>query len=792
MSNWSDWLDWGGRPAPVQSLNNLAGPTNPNVPYQWLRPTNPAWYPTPQGLKVPMFGPGNTQIYPMFGEGALPTQPLPAAATPVTQASWAQRAGAVGYPTAPQGASVPMFGPDGAPRYPMFGNGAPTPNAPAGAGPISQQAWAQRATAAGYPVAPGNYTTPLVPNQPSMMPNAQPMNLANPTRTPMFDAAGNPAPITQPRPTPGPGVPTNPYTQPGATTAMKYPMFDGAGNPAPGPVNAPRPPSLMPNAQPMGTTAPAAAAAPAAPAAGVGFPAAGGPTTVPFPNAGQGAPAAAATGSPTPVRPSAARGGLYARRVAAPGTTGYGAPAAGGPGTGSTYTGTSSGKVVGPNNVPPPSAGAAGGTPPPAGAPTPGDPLGAYRNAGWNVNGAPPAGAPGSPGASYANAWRNVGQPTPNPYSAFWGRNPLNVRGALSATGSVGSKLPGVLTAPRNFGPSPTGAIGSRLPGFLTNEMSAGKSFGAGIGTALALHALPGFTAQIAPGITGRPLTEQGMETARSSAGAAGAGLMFGAPVAAAAGVGTFLGDAVGSSGGLGVANTLRGWMGMDPTDDTIGDILGRTPIGGWFGAGGEQQAQDPVAGLPPTLESIATVGQMAGLDPSSVGFLQQQFDGSMALARATYAADPEGSKKQFEALYGRPMESEDDLAQVLFSKIVQESLPAALENQSAQAAALQNAAMYQDFIGKYMQPIRDQYTDLANRATAAGYGDLALQFQGQGASQESAMRAIPNLEALKAQQAQVNQLAQQQWQASMSGGGAAADPLGDAATIDALMAAAG
>jgi len=259
MSNWSDWLDWGGRPAPVQSLNNLAGPTNPNVPYQWLRPTNPAWYPTPQGLKVPMFGPGNTQIYPMFGEGALPTQPLPAAATPVTQASWAQRAGAVGYPTAPQGASVPMFGPDGAPRYPMFGNGAPTPNAPAGAGPISQQAWAQRATAAGYPVAPGNYTTPLVPNQPSMMPNAQPMNLANPTRTPMFDAAGNPAPIPQPRPAPGPGVPTNPYTQPGATTAMKYPMFDGAGNPAPGPVNAPRPPSLMPDAKPMGTTAPASA-----------------------------------------------------------------------------------------------------------------------------------------------------------------------------------------------------------------------------------------------------------------------------------------------------------------------------------------------------------------------------------------------------------------------------------------------------------------------------------------------------------------------------------------------------
>lgn len=159
-----------------------------------------------------------------------------------------------------------------------------------------------------------------------------------------------------------------------------------------------------------------------------------------------------------------------------------------------------------------------------------------------------------------------------------------------------------------------------------------------------------------------------------------------------------------------------------------------------------------------------------------------------MALARATYAADPEGSKKQFESLYGRPMESEDDLAQVLFSKIVQESLPAALENQSAQAAALQNAAMYQDFISQYMAPIRDQYNDLGAQAAAAGYGDLALQFQGQGASQEAAMRAIPSLEALRAQQAQVNQLAQAQWQSSMSGtGSTGTDPLGDASTLAAL-----
>lgn len=159
-----------------------------------------------------------------------------------------------------------------------------------------------------------------------------------------------------------------------------------------------------------------------------------------------------------------------------------------------------------------------------------------------------------------------------------------------------------------------------------------------------------------------------------------------------------------------------------------------------------------------------------------------------MALSTAQYMADPETFQSQFEAQYGRPMESEADIAQVVFGRIVSEGLPAALENQSAQAAALQNAEMYQDFIGKYMQPIRDQYADLGAQAAAAGYGDLALQFQGQGASQESAMRAMPNLEALKARQAQVNQLAQGQYQSMMGGvSGGATDPLGDAATLASL-----
>lgn len=513
--------------------------------------------------------------------------------------------------------------------------------------------------------------------------------------------------------------------------------------------------------------------------------------------------------------------------------------------------GASTGPVPGSGrpSTPPPGSGRPSTPPPgtPTGQPlptrTPGTPGSTYANLGGNPAGTTPpppnniyanaaakganrvpfpnAGPGARAGAAAGGAQPSGSAPT-NPYAAFWGRNPLNVRGALSPTGSVGGKLPGFLTQYRGFGPSSTGAVGSRLPNFLTQPLGTpnpgvtgwrarlsgpGANMAAGLGAQIALHAVGSGVPMAYESLTGRPVSQQGYETSRSTAGLAATALpFFGAPVAAAVGAGAALGDVVGSAEGAGVANFLREnvlshapeWMPGDmedwgPTNDGIGDILGRIPwgIGSILGGtpeGEQQQAQDPIAALPPTPESIATVGQMAGLDPSSIGFLQQQFDGSMALARATYAADPEGSKKQFESLYGRPMESEDDLAQVLFSKIVQESLPAALENQSAQAAALQNAAMYQDFISQYMAPIRDQYNDLGAQAAAAGYGDLALQFQGQGASQESAMRAIPNLEALKAKQAQVNQLAQAQWQSSMSGtGSTGTDPFGDASTLAAL-----
>ena len=432
--------------------------------------------------------------------------------------------------------------------------------------------------------------------------------------------------------------------------------------------------------------------------------------------------------------------------------------------------GASTGPVPGSGrpSTPPPGSGRPSTPPPgtPTGQPlptrTPGTPGPTYGN----VNMGAGAGAPGTPTPT----------PTPTPGPGY-GAGPLVPQSRWNAFRTS------------TFGPS--FASKSPLGDMFTRNVTGKGAVGANIATQVALQALPGLVGQGYTGITGNAPSEQGMETARSSANLAGLGLMFGVPVGAAAGVGGFVGDAVGSSGGLGVANMLRGAMGMDPTDDTIGDILGRAPgIGGLFGggAGGEQQAQDPVAALPPTPDSIATVGQMAGLDASSTGFLQQQFANSVALSTAQYMADPETFQAQFEAQYGRPMESEADIAQVVFGRIVSEGLPAALENQSAQAAALQNAAMYQDFISQYMAPIRDQYNDLGAQAAAAGYGDLALQFQGQGASQEAAMRAIPSLEALRAKQAQVDQLAQGQYQSMMGGvSGGATDPLGDAATLAAL-----
>jgi hypothetical protein len=551
MSNWSDWLDWGGRPAPVRSLNNLYGPTTLGTPYQWLRPPG-APFPTPSGAQFPMFSPAGSPNYPMFGPNAgVPN--VSTGAGPMPAMSWAERVATAGYsPATSTSQLVPMFdaagNPSSIPR-PMFdAAGNPTP---------ITQTYSPGPGVPARPQVPGGATqfkTPLVPNQPSLMPNARPMNLGNPTRVPMFDAAGNlnPIPGGGTPYTPGPGVPTNPYTQAGASTAAKYPMFDAAGNPAPGPANGPRPPSLMPNARPMNGGGGAVAPTTTRVAPG---------TTPPGYITPGPQPAAPTPRPPAPTKvPAPAGGGVP-----------YGPP--------------SPGKPYGP-----PSPGVPYGPPSPAGAPTPA--------------GSP---TPGSPAAAAATQGR---------WNAF---------------------------RTSTFGPSLTSK--SPLGDMFTRNVTGKGAIGANIGTQVALQALPGLVGQGYTGITGNAPSEQGMETARSSANLAGLGLMFGVPVGAAAGVGGFVGDAVGSSGGLGVANMLRGAMGMDPTDDTIGDILGRVPgIGGLFGggAGGEQQAADPVAALPPTPDSIATVGQMAGLDASSTGFLQQQFNNSVALSTAQYMADPE------------------------------------------------------------------------------------------------------------------------------------------------------
>lgn len=419
--------------------------------------------------------------------------------------------------------------------------------------------------------------------------------------------------------------------------------------------------------------------------------------------------------------------------------------------------------------------------------------------------GTTPPPRPGSAGTGAGASAGAGGTPTPNSYSAFRGMF-AGVRDPLSASGSIGSRLPGALTTPIPFGPQAGGAIGSRLPGFLTADTatlgrgggalarfggSAARA-GAGLGTAMALTAVPEFliNATDAEGT-------YGASTARSVGRLSALGLLGGAPIAATVGAGVGLGDAVASNDWVrdNIINGIRGAIGWAPTDSTLGESLANLPgIGGLLsgeGGGGDAAPADQAAPMPATPESLQTIGALAGLDPTSTSLLQRQFESSLAVSLAQYQWDPEGFKANFEQVNGVPIESEDDIARVIFSRIVSESLPVAVEQQSARAAMLQNAAQYQDFISQYYAPIRDQYSDIASRASAAGFGGVAERANILGASTESQLRSMPAIATLQAQQAQIDQLSQQQMAQALSGGGGQS-PFGDGATLEALLAGAG
>lgn len=336
--------------------------------------------------------------------------------------------------------------------------------------------------------------------------------------------------------------------------------------------------------------------------------------------------------------------------------------------------------------------------------------------------------------------------------------------------------------------------LGGWLPGFATNNLSGARGMGAGMGAMFALGATPGIVANA----MGADPNSQGAQTGQAAGTLASLGLFGGVPVAAAAGVGGALGDAAASTDFVrdNVINNIRGALGWAPTDSTLLGALGNIPgIGDWFGGGDEQPSTPEATGpqpLPPTVESIAATAPLAGLDAESTAMLQQQFRASVAVSQIQYQVDPEGFAKAFKEQYGRDFQGPQDIDQVVFQQIMTQALPSAVENQSARAAMLANAAQYQDLISQHFAPIQSQYQDLAARASALGYEDMALGYEAQAAATQNQLRSMPSLAALQQYQSQIDQLSQQQMAQAMSGGAGSQSPFDDAATLEALLAGAG
>ena len=731
MSDWSNWLEWGATRPQVQSLNNLG-----------------------TGVMFPMFSPTGSPNYPMFGPNAAVPNSLPGAGL-LPQMTWAEQVAATGYP-APRPSTlprVPMFDAAGVPSsiprpmfdaagnpLPIYQTYTPGPGVPANPAPSGVT----------------QFKTPLVPNQPSMMPNARPMTLTNPTRIPMFDAAGNPNPIPGGGAyTPGPGVPARPVMT--GSTSFKYPMFDTAGNlnpPPPRPDYIRTPPPSMPNARPMfPTNVPPPVNVPpptSPPAAGTSPPATGNwgvpgaKYTAPgtrFPSTSPSVAPTGASGTPSsPPPPSSGAGNPYQRRLAAQ------RAAAGASGTPS-GTGAAGGPSAAGGG-----SGAGAGTPPPA--------AGAAGNA-----------AGGSSGG-------------PRPYSAFRGANPFNVRGALSSTGSIGARLPGFMTTP--IPPIANTAVGTRLPGFMTNQLSGWRGAAAGLGTGVALNAMPGMLTSA----LGADPNSYGARSAQGIGRSASLGLFGGVPIAAATALGVGLGDAVAAPGGPGrdLINAFReNVLGWGPTDDTALEAISNVPGLGWLdGGGGEQTTPATPAPLPPTVESLAQVASLAQLDPDSTQMIQQQFQSELAVAMAQYTANPAGFAEAWKA--GNPEfkgdVTPDLIAQAVFQSTI-EQLPSIAAGQSARQQMLDRAAAYQEALAPYLAPLQSNAQQTADLLAQAGPGfsSYAAYAAQQPAIIEQQLRLAPYVAAQTEYQNQMDQLAQQQFATMMSGGGGQ--------SFDALTAAA-
>ena len=329
-------------------------------------------------------------------------------------------------------------------------------------------------------------------------------------------------------------------------------------------------------------------------------------------------------------------------------------------------------------------------------------------------------------------------------------------------------------------------AVGARLPGFMTNQLSGWRGAAAGLGTGLALNAMPGMLTNA----LGADPNSYGARSAQGIGRSASLGLFGGVPVAAATALGVGLGDAVAAPGGPGrdLINAFReNVLGWGPTDDTALEAISNVPGLGWLdGGGGEQTTPATPAPLPPTVESLAQVASLAQLDPDSTQMIQQQFQSELAVAMAQYTANPAGFAEAWKA--GNP-EFEGDvtpdlIAQAVFQSTI-EQLPSIAAGQTARQQMLDRAAAYQEALAPYLAPLQSNAQQTADLLAQAGPGfsSYAAYAAQQPAIIEQQLRLAPYVAAQTEYQNQMDQLAQQQFATMMSGGGGQ--------SFDALTAAA-
>lgn len=361
--------------------------------------------------------------------------------------------------------------------------------------------------------------------------------------------------------------------------------------------------------------------------------------------------------------------------------------------------------------------------------------------------------------------------------------------GTVSPTGAVGSRLPAPLVTDVRTGLPKAPGVRS-LPGWMTRQQTfqpgpnAGKistgaaragNMGLAMGASLAAGATPGLVGD-AMGVTPGSYTDRTLsDIATVGALSAPAGIAAAVPVA-----GVALGDVAAGTDFVRdnfINPARRVLMDAGPTDDTMGDILGRAPlIGGFFG--GDRGASDQAAAAPdtpqlPPRESLLQAAVTAGLDDMSTRELGSMYDQQVALHTAMFQADPATYQATIAAelnsvrAEGEPEIAPEDVTLDLLTNIAYQqtlqSLPNFLAGQSSREQALAQAQMYQAALSQYIAPMQQGWADVAAQAEAAGMNPQTLAaYQAAPLYTEQAMRLQPTLDAMEQQAAYDAQVAQQ------------------------------